>query len=141
NDVALLNDYLTNAAGSAQPRGIFVQGDGFGQSERSTGGIDPVHTSFLTDKLGVVFRSPSYQQLSGNLNDCADLLATTALTPTADVYGVSNACSFSTDVYNRNPALSESAEGAFYENIGLNGPYVGDVVKSSVALRNWIAAT
>jgi hypothetical protein len=141
NDVALLNDYLTAAGGTPQPRGIFVQGDGFAQSEKATGGIDPQHTVFLTDKLGVVFRSPSYQSLAGNLNDCADVLTTTNLTASADVYGVSNTCAFSNDVYNRNPALAEAVEGAFYENVGLNGPYVSDVVKTAVPLRNWVAAT
>jgi hypothetical protein len=141
NDIALFNDYLTAAGGSAQPRGIFVQGDGFGQSEKATGGIDPQHITFMTDKLGVVFRSPSYQSLAGNLNDCADVLTTTNLTASADVYGVSNTCNFSNDVYNRNPALAEAVEGAFYENVGLNGPYVSDVVKTAVPLRNWVAAT
>jgi hypothetical protein len=141
NDIALLNDYLTAAAGLPQPRGIFIQGDGFGQSEKATGGIDPQHVTFMTDKLGVVFRSPSYQSLAGNLNDCADLLTTTALTASADVYGVSNLCTFSNDVYQRNPALAEAQEGAFYENVGLNGPYVSDVVKTAVPLRNWVAAT
>src|SRR5262249_38771631 len=34
NDVALLSDFLTASAGSAQPRGIFIQGDGFGESEK-----------------------------------------------------------------------------------------------------------
>jgi hypothetical protein len=141
NDIALLNDYLTQSAGSAQPRGIFIQGDGFGQSEKATGGIDPSHTQFLTDKLGVVFRSPSYQSLAGNLNDCADLLTTTSLTPALDVYGVANACTYSNDVYTRNPAITESAEGAFYENVGLSGPYVADVVKPATATRNWVAVT
>jgi hypothetical protein len=141
NDIGLLNDYLTAAAGLPQPRGLFVQGDGFGQSEKSTGGIDPQHTTFLTDKLGVVFRSASYQSLAGNLNDCADLLTTTALTSSSDVYGVQNTCTFSNDVYNRNPALAEAQEGAFYENVGLNGPYVSDVVKTAVPLRNWVAGT
>jgi hypothetical protein len=141
NDIALLNDYLTAAAGLAQPRGLFIQGDGFGQSEKATGGIDPQHTAFLTDKLGVVFRAASYQSLAGNLNDCADILTTTALTAGADVYGVSNTCTFSNDVYNRNPALAEATEGTFYENVGLNGPYVADVVKTAVPLRNWVAVT
>jgi hypothetical protein len=141
NDIALLNDYLTQSAGSAQPRGIFVQGDGFGQSEKATGGIDPSHTAFLTDKLGVVFRNVSYVALSGNLNDCADLLTTTSLTPAPDVYGVANKCSWSNDVYTRNPAIPESVDGAYYENAGLSGPYVSDVVKPATALRNWVAAT
>jgi hypothetical protein len=141
NDIALFNDYLTAAAGLPQPRGIFVQGDGFGQSEKATGGIDPNHILFMTDKLGVVFRSPSYQSLAGNLNDCADILTTVALTNSADVYGVSNVCTFSNDVYNRNPAIAEAVEGTFYENVGLNGPYVADVVKTAVPLRNWVAVT
>jgi hypothetical protein len=141
NDIALLNDYLTAAGGTAQPRGIFVQGDGFAQSEKQTGGIDPAHTTFMSDKLGLIFRSPSYQSLAGNLNDCADILTTTNLTAAADIYGASNFCTWSNDVYQRNPALGEAVEGAFYENVGLNGPYVSDVVKTAVPLRNWVAAT
>jgi hypothetical protein len=141
NDIALLNDYLTAAAGLPQPRGIFIQGDGFGQSEKGSFGIDPSHGTFLSDKLGLIFRAPSYQALSGNTGDCADLLTTTALTASHDIYGVVNFCTFSNDVFNRNPALSEAQEGAFYENRGLNGPYVSDVVKTAVPLRNWVAVT
>jgi hypothetical protein len=141
NDIALLNDYLTAAGGTPQPRGIFIQGDGFAQSEKQTGGIDPAHTTFMADRLGLVFRSPSYQSLSGNLNDCADLLMTTNLTPNEDIYGASNFCTWSNDVYQRNPALGEAQEGAYYENAGLNGPYVSDVVKTAVPLRNWVAVT
>jgi hypothetical protein len=141
NDIALLNDFLTAAGGLAQPRGLFIQGDGFGQSEKATGGIDPQHTAFLTDKLGVIFRNASYQSISGNVSDCADLPTTTALTPLTDVYGVVNTCTFSNDVYNRNPALPEAVEGSFYENAGLNGPYVSSVVKTAVSLRNWVAVT
>jgi hypothetical protein len=141
NDVALLSDYLVAAGGTPQPRGIFIQGDGFGQSENGSKGIDPSHGTFLTDKLGVIFRSPSYQSLAGNLNDCADILTTTALTTSNDIYGVVNFCTFSNDVYNRNPALAEAVQGAFYENVGLNGPYLSDVVKTAVASRNWVAVT
>ena len=141
NDIALFNDFLTAAAGSAQPRGMFFQGDGFAQSEKQTGGIDPAHTLFLTDKLGVVFRNASYQSLSGNTNDCADVVTTTALTAAGDVYGVQNLCTWSNDVYNRNPAIAEATEGGRYENVGLNGPYVSDVVKGNVPLRPWITAT
>jgi hypothetical protein len=141
NDIALLNDFLTQSGGSAQPRGIFIQGDGFGQSEKQTSAIDPTHAQFLTDKLGVVFRNVSYQAISGNVSSCADLLTTTSLTPAQDIFGVANTCSWSNDVYTRNPAVPESVEGAFYENVGPNGPYVADVVKPATALRNWIAVT
>src|SRR5437016_9336429 len=103
NDIQLLNDYLLTVAGSTQPRSIFVQGDGFGQSEKATGGIDPNHIAFMGNILGVVFRNPAYQSLSGNTNDCADILTTTNLTVSADVYGVANTCAWSNDVYQRNP--------------------------------------
>ena len=139
NDIALLNDFLTQSGGSAQPRGIFIQGDGFGQSEKGAAGIDPTHAQFLTEKLGVVFRNPSYQSISGNTNDCADVLMTTNLTPQLDIYGAANSCTWSNDVYTRNPALSETLDGAYYENVGLSGPYVSDVIKPATALRNWVA--
>jgi hypothetical protein len=141
NDLALLNDYLTAAGGTAQPRGLFIQGDGFAQAEKASGINDANHVTFLTDKLGLIFRSAAYQTLAGNLNDCADILTTVSLTDRADIYGASNLCTFSNDVYQRNPALGEAVEGGFYENVGLNGPYVSDVVKTAVPLRNWVAAT
>lgn len=81
----LLNDFLTQAAGSAQPCGIFVQGDGLGHAEKSATGFDQAHSLSLTDKLGVIFRNPSYQSLSGNLSDCADVLTTVNLTSQADI--------------------------------------------------------
>jgi hypothetical protein len=141
HDIALFNDYLVAAGGSAQPRGIFMQGDGFGQSEKAAGGIDASHTAFLSDKLGALFRNPSYQSLSGNTDLCADLLTTTNLTTNSDVYGVANQCIWSNDVWQRNPAISESQDAAFYGNAGLNGPYVSDVVKPATVLRNWVAWT
>jgi hypothetical protein len=141
NDIALLNDFLTQSAGSARPRGIFIQGDGFGQSERSVTDGTPQHGDFLINLLAVVFRSPSYQALAGNLNIEADLRTTTSLTPALDVYGVANACTYSNDVYVRVPGISESADGAYYENVGLSGPYVADVVKPATATRNWVAVT
>jgi hypothetical protein len=141
NDIALLNDYLTAAGGTPQPRGIFVQGDGFAQSEKQTGGIDPAHNTFLTDKLGLVFRNPSYIALSGNPDNCPDLLTTSTISPSAGIYGVSSICQWGNDVLTANPAFAETDEGGFYANVGPNGPYVSDVVKSAVPVRNWIAAT
>jgi hypothetical protein len=32
-------------------------------------------------------------------------------------------------------------DGGFYENVGANGPYISDVVKPAVPLRNWVALT
>ncbi|HEY6195699.1 MAG TPA: FlgD immunoglobulin-like domain containing protein [Candidatus Eisenbacteria bacterium] len=146
NDIALLSDFLTTAPGSAQPSALLIQGDGFGRSEQATSAVDPSHTQFLNDKLGVVFRNTSYVSLSGNTNACADLptvggIAPAGMTARNDIYGVTNACSISNDVYTRNPALAEAFEGAFYENVGTAGPYVSAVVKPATPERNWIAVT
>jgi hypothetical protein len=141
NGIALLNEFLAATGGTPQPRGVVVLGDGFGQSERATGGVDPPRATFLTDKRGVIHRNPSCQSLAGRLDDCADVLPTTQLASNADTCGVANACVWSNDVFNRNPALAEAQAGAFYENVGRNGPYVSDVVKNAVPLRNWIAVT
>jgi hypothetical protein len=142
NDVALLNDFLTGAGGTVQPRGMFVQGDGFVTSEKATGGIDPSHTLFLTDKLGVIFRNASYVSLSGNANNCVDLLTTSQLVPGGgSIYGVASDCAWSNDVVSVNPVLPEALPGAHYEAVGPSAPYVADVVKSATAQRNWIAVT
>src|SRR6185503_8641495 len=68
-------------------------------------------------------------------------LTTPALITASDVYGVSNFCTWSNDVFLANAAIPEAAVGARYENVGLNGPYVSDVVKAAVPLRNWVAHT
>jgi len=141
DDITLLNDFLMAAGGTPQPRGILIQGDGFGQSEKASGGVVASHTLFLTDRLGVLFRGPSYVALSSNGDACADLLTTANLTTTPGIYGVGNSCSWSNDVYQANPVIPEAGVGATYENVGLNGPYVSDVVKTAVPLRNWVAVT
>jgi hypothetical protein len=146
NDIALLTDFLTFPANAGSGNGIFIQGDGFGQAEKQTAINEPSHGTFLTDVLGVSFRAVSYQQLSGNTNGCADIstvggVAPAGLTAKNDVYGVTNFCTFSNDVYNRNPALAETFEGEFYQNVGGAGPYVSAVVKPSSGSRNWVAVT
>ncbi len=139
NDIALLNDYLITPGGTAQPRGLLVGGDGFAQAENAAGGIDPSHTTFLLTKLGMSLRNASYQSVSGNTNSCADLITTAGITPNADVYGVANTCTFSNDLLQRNPSVPEAVEATFYENVGVNGPYVASVRKPANATRNWVA--
>jgi len=141
NDIAILSDFLAAAGGTPQPRGLLIQGDGFGQSEQATGTFVAGHTQFLAEKLGVILRGPSYRALSGQSADCADLLMTTAITVSADVYGVVSSCNNSNDVWQLNPAVPEAVPGATYESVGGNGPYIADVVKTAVPTRNWVAVT
>ncbi|MBI5169986.1 MAG: hypothetical protein HZA61_10895, partial [Candidatus Eisenbacteria bacterium] len=141
NDIELLGDYLLNSGGTAQPRGLFVSGDGFAQSEVQSGGIDPAHTAFLSTKLGLSLRNGSYQSVSGNTNDCADLVTTSLISTNGDVYGVGNSCLWSNDLLQRNPAITEASEASFYEQAGVNGPYTASVYKPSTGVRPWIAMT
>lgn len=139
DDIDLLNDYLTNSGGTAQPRGFLVTGDGFGQSEVQTGGVVASHTAFLTQKLGWSLRNASYQSVSGNANDCADLLTTNIITTNGDVYGIGNSCLWSNDLLQTNPAIGEATDASFYEPVGVNAPYTASVYKAPNGTRPWIA--
>jgi hypothetical protein len=142
NDIDILNDYLvTPVGGAGQPRGIYVTSDGFAFSEVQAGAIDPSHLTFMSTKLGITFRANSYQFVSGNQNNCADLLTTNLITTNHDIYGVANTCLWSNDLINRNPAITEATEAMFYENTGVNGPYTASVYKPSSGTRPWIAYT
>ena len=143
DDLSLIQDYLFTVSGTTQPRGLLVSGDGFAQAEKQTAGINAAHNTFLTNYLGMDLRSPSYQSLSGNLNDCADLVTTTEVNANSDVYGISNTCLWSNDLLKRNPllAVGETRDASFYEPVGVNAPYTASVIKTPVATRNWIALT
>jgi len=143
DDIGILNDFLTgNDPGStAQPRGIFIGGDGFVQNEDLLNGQDPSHGLFLSTKLGLTLRNPSYQVVSNNTNDCADLITTNVITTNGDVYGVGNACGWSNDLLQRNAGIAEAVEATYYENVGPNGPYVASVHKPAVPARDWVAYT
>jgi hypothetical protein len=121
NDVLMLTDYLSSAT-LAEPRGIFVMGDGFVESATNTGGAQ---LTLLTNFLGLSLRSPSYVSLSSNLNACADLLPTSPLS-TTDIYGSGNACLWSNDTYSLSAEPTAAAD-LFYQNVGGSGPYIAGV--------------
>jgi len=143
DDIGILNDFLTgNDPGStAQPRGIFIGGDGFVQNEDLLNGQNVSHGQFLSTKLGLTLRNGSYQAVANNAADCADLVTTNVITPNGDVYGVGNTCAWSNDLLQRNPAIAEAQEAVYYENVGANGPYVASVHKPAVPARDWVAYT
>jgi hypothetical protein len=143
DDIGILNDFLTgNDPGStAQPRGIFIGGDGFVQNEDLLNGQNASHGLFLSTKLGLTLRNGSYQAVSNNTNDCADLITTAVITANGDGYGVGNSCAFSNDLIQRNAGIAEAVEATYYENVGPNGPYVASVHKPAVPARDWVAYT
>ncbi len=139
DDVALLIDYLTTGAGSPQPRGLFIQGNGLVESETQSGGIVGSHNTLL-DLLGVSLRNGSYQSVSGNIDPVADLMPTGIITgaPGGDVLGVQNSCAFSNDLYDVNVSVPGATAGTFYENAGANGPYVASVYAPNSGTRPYI---
>ncbi len=143
DDIGVLDDFLTgNSVGSTpQPRALFVSGDGFVESEVYSAGQNAAHLTFLTSKLGLTFRAGSYVSVSNNQNDCADLITTSQITTNGDLYGVVTGCVFQQDVFARNPGVPEAVDAMYYENVGVNGPYVAAVYKPATPLRNWVAYT
>jgi len=143
DDIGILSDFLTgNDPGStAQPRGLLIGGDGFVQNEDILNGQNASHGLFLSTKLGLTLRNGSYQAVSNNTNDCADVITTGVITTNGDVYGVGNSCAFSNDLLQRNPVITEAVEATYYENVGANGPYVAAIHKPAVPARDWVAYT
>jgi hypothetical protein len=137
DDVALLMDYLSNAApgtASTTRRSLIVEGDGFVQSEYATGsaGSFPSHLTLLTDYLGVDIKKDgagnpqySYQSWSGNFNLYADL--TTGSPFGSNVYGVGNSCAWGNDVLDPVANALNAQASAYYADVGSNGPYVASV--------------
>jgi hypothetical protein len=140
DDVTLLNDFLTAAGGTAQPRGLYVAGDGFAYSETSSGNVFPAHLQLLTDKFGLELRNLNYTGLSGNTGTCIDLITTSTTNTRGDVYSIGNTCLWSNDVLQRSTsdAGNEAIEANFYENAGISGPYVASVYHPANLVRNWV---
>jgi hypothetical protein len=143
DDIGMFNEFVTGyePGSTYRPRVLHFGGDGFVQSEDLLNGQNASHGLFLATKLGLTLRNGSYQAVSNNTNDCADLITTNLITWNGDVYGVGNSCGFSNDLLQRNPGISEAQDATYYENVGPNGPYVASVYKSAVAARDWFAYT
>lgn len=137
DDVTLLQDWLRSGS-VGNEKLLYIQGDGFAQSETQTGGILSAHKTFMTDFLGMELRNISYANESGNLNDVADLIPTNVITSNGDVYGIRNTCVWSNDVLKKVATVSEATEANFYEPVGPTPPYVSGVYKPSSASRPWI---
>jgi FlgD Ig-like domain len=121
DDVAMIIDFMQTAAGTPLPRGVLTNGDGFVESATQLG-----QTTLLSTFLAVSLRDPGYQTLAANLNTSTDLIPTTLISPTGDVFGLDNNCTFSNDVLKPNvPAGGVAA--SFYQNTGTVGPYVAGV--------------
>jgi hypothetical protein len=113
------------------PRGIYIAGDGFAESEFGY--------PTLTDFLGMDLLWPVYRQLSGNLSLNSDLIVNPAIHPD-DIYGVRNGCTYTLDVLAVNPAVTEAQVGTEYTPSGAT-QYISGVYKPAAPGRPWVAMT
>ena len=132
DDIGLIEDFLSTAAGTSRPRSLLVQGDGFAEQCNDNGGV---HLSFLTDYLFASLRDASYTNLTPVLVSCPDLTSDPAIVPNGDVYGIVNGCTSLNDVLT--PGVSEASVAASYQAVGVNAPYVAGVEHVPTAGHNW----
>jgi hypothetical protein len=129
NDDHLMMENFLLQGTSTDHKGLFIEGDGFIESEDLT--------NLTVNFMGVFLRHKSYSALTGNvINDCADLEALAPITTNGDVYGVRNSCVFTNDVYDLGPnavasllykpdgaALPPVIAGAFHDIDATNGEF------------------
>jgi hypothetical protein len=128
DDVGILTDFLTYGADYQHPRGLWVMGDGFVESETNSGGA---HLAFLTDYLACSLRNPSYYALSDAAVLFPDLLETSVVSPENHIFAVQGSCVWTNDVLAVNESVPGAAAADYYQDLGPNGPYVASVYAPS----------
>jgi hypothetical protein len=97
NDWGLINDFTTVASpGTAQPRGVFVQGSGFVEDAFNNGDFNA--EAQLVAIFNIDLQDRSYTNVSGVTQQYVDLLTTPAINAASTIYGVSNVCVETNDV-------------------------------------------
>ena len=136
-DTQWFQSYLDFGLTDGLVRGVFVQGDGFVQSTNSQ---DGVQAALMANTFGVVLRSGSYRQVSGNASDCIDLITTDVITTNGDIYGVNNQSTYGNDTYDiaATAAGNNSVAASYYEPFGQNGPYIASVKRNSTVAEPYI---
>jgi len=133
DDIGLMEDFLSNPAGTPQPRQMLVQGDGFAEQCAADGGPQ---LDFLNNYLFAGFRDASYSDLTPSLVTCPDLIPDPSLTNHAyEIYGVVNSCVTLNDVLD--VGTTESFVASSYEAVGNNAPYRSGVEHKATGAHNW----
>ena len=145
DDMAMLNDFAQNPAGTAQPRSVFVIGAGFCEDLTNPGG--PAGGSgFLGSYFGATLRSPVYRTFSGNPKQVSnyDPVSGSALDVAGGgfglsgmKFGLSDGCGLENDVLNVNVAVATAVAQIQHENVGGAGPYVSSVYAPNGGARTW----
>lgn len=141
NDVGLLQDFLAVANGSPQPRGLWVMGNGFAESNAyaSTSNGTTQHP-FMTDWLGVELRHRDYQSLTGNMSSCVDLIPNPIVWPSMNTIGVQSGLAGTNDVLQPVIGPLPTSFTTRYDDYGgVPSPIVAGVLKSYDPAHPWVS--
>ena len=133
DDVGILEDFLGYGADHEHPRGLWVMGEGFAESEcphQSPGG-DPYHQTLCMDYLATSTRDPSYYAISGSIFLYLDLIPRHVISPDLHICGVPNSCGPTNDVLDVNVDVPGANTASEYQNLGGSGPYIAGVYAPS----------
>jgi len=134
HDIQCVQTFLTYAANELTPRGLWASGNGFVEGNTT----DAEHIAFLSNILGVSLADPSYYDLSGSQVLFPDLIPTTAVTTTGDIYSVQNSCLFTNDVLDVNTSVVGATPASHYQNLGTAGPYISGVYVPSNSAHPYV---
>ncbi len=133
DDVTILENFMLGAD-PAHPRGVFIEGEGFVESESLTGLVFPSHATLLNADLGVDLRDTDYRAASGNA--AAEVQVTTMAPHTPGLFSVQN--NGDGDVLDLT-LLPEAQIAALWQDVGVGAPYVASVYKPSTVARPWVS--
>ncbi len=128
----MMADFLANPVGTAQPRSLLVQGDGFAVMSAATGGAA---TTFLANDLFASSRRASYTNLVPDQMLMPDLVCATSLVPDGTIFGIGNTCHTNNAVLDI--ASPEGTAVAWYQPVGPAAPYVAAVEHVPTVAHNW----
>lgn len=137
DDIGLMEDFLATPGGTAMPRALFVQGDGFAEQCNSEGGVQ---LAFLNDYLFTGLRDISYTDLTPALVSCPDLTSSSTIVPAGTVYGLYNGCTSSNDVLNTPVPTTDDPGIQYvtkYQASGANAPYYAGIEHLASTAHNW----
>jgi hypothetical protein len=148
DDMAMLNDFAINSAGTAKPRSVYLIGPGFCEALTDPLTDPPAGgAAFLGTYFGVILRNTSYRTFSGNRNWIAQYApgpgtvvdqAGSGLGLSGMKFGVSDGCGLENDVLQVNTVVPTASAQMFYDNVGGAGPYVGAIYASNGTGRDQI---
>src|SRR6185436_20764263 len=98
--------------------------------------LDLNANTILAGILGSTLREAPYLRFSGNYRPCIDLIPTSVITTTGDIYGLRSSCLYTLDVLG---TTGDAQAASYYDPVGtnpLNAPYISGVFLDAETANN-----